>query len=76
MLFIRMVYLIELMASMEGESEAMAADVNELLKELEDVKHQQWKLEDREKNIRQRLLILLNPFTWIPFNLVIFQSAM
>lgn len=64
------------MASMEGESEAMAADVNELLKELEDVKHQQWKLEDREKDIRQRLLILMNPFTWIPFNLVIFQSAM
>lgn len=59
------------MASMEGESEAMAADVNELLKELEDVKHQQWKLEDREKDVRQRLLILLNPF-----NLVIFQSAM
>ena len=37
------------MASMEGESEAMAADVNELLKELEDVKHQQWKLKDRER---------------------------
>lgn len=27
----------------------LSADVNELLKELEDVKHQQWKLEDRER---------------------------